>query len=110
LAKPTLICEKKISLIENTEGTCGAACWGHIFGGYDAAYYGYQWSEVYACDMFSLFEGAGVLNKELGARYRKVILEQGGQKDGKDLVAEFLGREPNSDAFLRKKGITVPKQ
>jgi len=95
----------RVSKVPNTPGTCGAACWGHIFGGYDASYYGYLWSEVYSCDMFSLFEEGGVFNTELGQRYRKVILEQGGNKDGGDLIREFLGREPNNKAFLRDLGL-----
>eukprot|EP01127_Copromyxa_protea_P005575 TRINITY_DN15476_c0_g1_i1.p1 TRINITY_DN15476_c0_g1~~TRINITY_DN15476_c0_g1_i1.p1 ORF type:complete len:692 (-),score=168.23 TRINITY_DN15476_c0_g1_i1:4-1953(-) len=97
----------KITKIPNTPGTCGAACWGHIFGGYDASYYGYLWSEVFSCDMFSLFEESSVFDKELGKRYRKVILEQGGTKDGGDLVREFLGRDPNNKAFLKDKGLHI---
>lgn len=95
----------KITKVLNTPGTNGAGAWGHIFGGYDASYYGYMWSEVYSCDMFSLFTEAGIMNKTLGERYRNVILKKGGTEDGMDLLKEFLGREPSADAFLKQKNI-----
>ena len=78
--------------------------WGHLFG-YDAGYYGYLWSHVFGDDMFTRFEGVGLLDPELGAEYRKKVLERGGSVDGDQLVRDFLGREPNSDAFLRGLGL-----
>ena len=80
--------------------------WGHLFG-YDARYYGYLWSHVFGDDMFTRFEDAGLLNPELGAEYRRTVLERGGSVDGDQLVRDFLGREPNSDAFLRGLGLEV---
>jgi thimet oligopeptidase len=77
---------------------------GHLFG-YDAGYYGYLWSRVFGDDMFTRFESAGVLDAATGADYRRKILERGGSVDGDVLVREFLGREPNSDAFLRELGL-----
>lgn len=87
------------------EGTHFQSGFGHLFG-YDAGYYGYLWSHVYGDDMYTRFEEAGPLNPEIGRHYRHVILEQGGAVDGMDLVREFLGREPNSAAFLRGLGLT----
>jgi thimet oligopeptidase len=81
------------------------AGFGHLMGGYDAAYYGYLWSQVYAQDMYSRFEREGLLNPKTGAEYRKVILESGNMQDAIDLIRRFLGREPNADAFYRTLGI-----
>lgn len=78
------------------------ATFGHLMGGYDAGYYGYLWSEVYAADMFSRFRERGVLNPELGLLYRRVILERGNMNSAVELLHEFLGREPNQQAFLKK--------
>lgn len=80
------------------------AGFGHLFG-YDAGYYGYLWSRVFADDMFTRFEEVGPLNEELGHAYRQTILEPGGADDGDVLVRRFLGREPNSDAFLKELGL-----
>ncbi|MFZ3229519.1 MAG: M3 family metallopeptidase [Pseudobdellovibrio sp.] len=78
------------------------ASFGHLMGGYDAGYYGYLWSEVYAQDMFTQFPEQNLLSPEVGARYRTNILEQGNMKQALDLLRNFLGREPNSDAFFKK--------
>ena len=58
-----------------------------------------------AQDMFSVFEANGILNPDIGLKYRRIILEKGGTVDPYELVKEFLGREPNSEAFLRSMGI-----
>ena len=55
--------------------------------------------------MFSIFEEKGVMNKEQGMRYREIILEKGGMEEPLALVKEFLGREPNSDAYLKNLGL-----
>ena len=89
-----------------TPGTHFQSGWGHLFG-YDARYYGYLWSHVFGDDMFTRFEEAGLLNADLGAEYRRTVLERGGSVDGDQLVRDFLGREPNSDAFLRGLGLEV---
>ncbi len=94
----------EITAFPYTPGTHFQSGWGHLFG-YDAGYYGYLWSHVFGDDMFTRFEGAGLLNADLGAEYRQKVLERGGSVDGDELVRDFLGREPNSDAFLRGLGL-----
>ena len=96
----------EITSFPYTPGTHFQSGWGHLFG-YDARYYGYLWSHVFGDDMFTRFEGAGLLNPELGREYRRTVLERGGSVDGDQLVRDFLGREPNSDAFLRGLGLEV---
>jgi len=73
--------------------------------GYGANYYGYLWSKVYAQDLFSVFEAHGVLDQATGVRYRKDILQEGAQEDEMIMLRHFLGREPNSAAFLKSLGI-----
>lgn len=93
---------REISGVEPIAGGHFAAGFGHLMGGYDAGYYGYLWSEVYAEDMFSRFKAKGLLNQTVGAEYRKKILEPGDMADGFELLRNFLGREPNSDSFFAK--------
>jgi len=94
----------EIGMFPPQPGTNGAAAFGHITGGYSAGYYGYLWSKVYSCDMFTLFKQHGVLNQELGRRYRDLILARGGSRDATDMIRDFLGREPNQIAFLEDIG------
>src|SRR6185437_6896109 len=49
---------KDVFLIPMAEGTHPEASFGHLMGGYDAGYYGYLWSKVYAQDMYSVFKAA----------------------------------------------------
>jgi thimet oligopeptidase len=88
--------------VKPVAGAHFAGTFGHLMGGYDAGYYGYLWSLVYATDMFTRFQDGGLLSPEVGADYRRVILENGNRKDAIDLLGEFLGRAPNSEAFFKK--------
>jgi Zn-dependent oligopeptidase len=97
-----------IAMIPMSPGTHPEASFGHLMG-YDAGYYGYLWSKVYAEDMFSRFKAEGVLNPALGRRYRTEILEKGSSRDEMESLKAFLGREPNEDAFLESIGLKAGK-
>lgn len=94
----------EMRIIPYVEGTHFQCAFGHL-NGYGSSYYGYMWSKVYAQDMFSVFEENGILDKETGIRYRDIILARGSSMDELELVKEFLGREPNNEAFLRELGL-----
>lgn len=94
----------EILLWEETPNTARVASFGHL-NGYAASYYGYAWSRVLAQDMFSVFKQEGVLKRETGLRFRHQVLEPGGSKDPMELVKDFLGREPNSQALVESLGI-----
>ena len=96
----------EITMLPPHEGTFALASFGHIMSGYDASYYGYMWAEVFGDDMFSRFEAEGVTNPEVGMDYRRKVIGRGGAWDADDMLVDFLGREPNNEAFLRKLGIS----
>lgn len=78
----------------------------HIFGGgYAAGYYSYKWAEVLSADAYSLFEENGVLNPEVGERFRSEILAAGGSRPALESFVAFRGREPNIEALLRHNGM-----
>ena len=81
------------------EGTMFPASFSHIASSYAAGYYGYMWSEVMALDMLSAFKG-NLLDRKVGARYLDTILSQGGQREPRDMVKAFLGRDPSNEAFF----------
>jgi thimet oligopeptidase len=95
---------KEIGTLDPLENTHWPAGFGHLMGGYDAGYYSYLWSKVYADDLFTRFKRDGLMNPQAGQAYRQLILEPGDTKDQMELMKQFLGREPNSDAFFELMG------
>lgn len=84
-----------------------AAGWSHM-GSYDAGYYSYLWSKVYALDMYTRFAG-NPLDATTGSEYRAVVLETGISKPPLEIIKRFIGREPSNAAFLKALGIdTLP--
>jgi oligopeptidase A len=80
----------------------------HIFaGGYAAGYYSYKWAEVLSSDAYGAFEEAGVLNPEVGARFRREVLAAGGSRPAIESFVAFRGRKPQIDALLRHNGMTA---
>eukprot|EP00466_Bigelowiella_natans_P005145 jgi/Bigna1/71630/fgenesh1_pg.16_\ len=97
---------KDLMGIDLIPGANPAASFAHLMGGYDARYYGYMWAEVFSADMFtSRFEKEGIMNPKVGMEYRSKIIGKGGTQDANILLKDFLGREPNEDAFLKQKGV-----
>ena len=82
------------------------AAFGHLLGGYDAAYYGYIWAEIIGDDLFSRFENEGVLSKLVGVDYKNKILMPGGTIPAETMVQNFLGRKWNDSAFLLQKNLS----
>lgn len=81
------------------------SAFGHLMGGYDSGYYGYLWSEVFACDMYYSKFKADPMNPVVGFEYKTKVIGPGGSRDAMDSLKEFLGREPSNDAFMEELGV-----
>jgi thimet oligopeptidase len=81
------------------------AGFGHLMGGYDAGYYGYLWSKVYAQDMFTRFQRQGFESPIAGAAYRQDILAPAQTYEPDQEVTKFLGHPMSPNAFYASLGI-----
>lgn len=96
------LCKKNIAFdLDNHK----YASFDHLMG-YGAKYYGYTWSKVFALDLFDTIKKYGLLNAVIGQKYIHDVLSRGGSQDPNVLLKNFLGREPNQNAFLRDMGLT----
>ena len=91
------------NLLPRVEGCCTATNFNHIFGGgYASGYYGYKWAEVLDADIFGRFKRDGIFNRETAARFRSEILSRGGTEHPATLFRNFMGREPDNNALLKR--------
>jgi thimet oligopeptidase len=69
--------------------------------GYSSNYYTYVLDKVIALDFFAQFDPQDPLGGAAGLRYRQAVLAPGATEPAAQLVRDFLGREPNLDAYQR---------
>ncbi|RKL47792.1 hypothetical protein BFJ72_g2023 [Fusarium proliferatum] len=77
----------------------GQASFAHPFRAYDAAYFTYALSKVYATDLWVSHFKADPMDKTTGLRYRKLVLQPGGSQPELKSLSNFLGREPSDKAY-----------
>ncbi len=94
------------NLLPRVEGCCTATNFNHIFGGgYASGYYGYKWAEVLDADIFSRFKHDGIFNADTAEAFRREILSRGGSEHPAVLFRNFMGRDPDTEALLRREGL-----
>ncbi|KAL6923116.1 hypothetical protein FSST1_000390 [Fusarium sambucinum] len=77
----------------------GQASFAHPFRGYDAAYFTYALSKVYATDLWVSHFKTDPMDMKTGLRYRQHVLQPGGSQPELKSLSNFLGREPNDEAY-----------
>ncbi|MCR5977092.1 M3 family peptidase [Gordonia jinghuaiqii] len=80
----------------------------HIFGGgYSAGYYSYIWSEVLDAETEQWFLSEGGLLRENGRRFAAATLSRGDSVDPLLAHEELIGRKPQVDPLLRRRGLAA---
>lgn len=92
--------ESKYAAYPHLPGTHFYANFGHL-NGYSSNYYTYQWSLAIATDLFSKFEEGGLRNTSIANDYRRKVLEAAGSKPATEFVADFLGRQFSTEAYIK---------
>ena len=85
------------------------ASFSHLFSssvGYAAGYYSYLWAEVLDADAFSRFKHEGIFERAVGRDFFELI-SKGDSEDPMDLFVAFMGRPPELDALLERKGLSA---
>lgn len=80
----------------------------HPFGGYAAGYNSYIYSEASALDCAERCKelaAEGKSLREVGAKYRKDILGNGGSQDFTNQLTNFLGRDVAIEPLLKARGL-----
>lgn len=98
---------EKYTTLPQIPGTHFCTSWYHLVIGYDAGFYGYGWSDVYAADVFEQMAHSsdGLLGATTGHRLRSFILGPCATRSGSEMLRAFLGRDPTAEAWCRRKGI-----
>jgi peptidyl-dipeptidase Dcp len=68
--------------------------------GYDGVMYGFLWAQALLEEILDRFRRAGPLSPEVGAAYRRLILEPGWAPDPMDRMRRFIGREPTIEPYV----------
>ncbi|MGE0560745.1 MAG: M3 family metallopeptidase [Flavobacteriales bacterium] len=99
---------KETQLTPIIENTCISTAFSHIFqGGYSSGYYSYKWAEVLDADAFDYFKEHGIFNTTIADKFKEFVLSKGGSEHPMDLYIKFRGKEPDSNALLKRAGLFV---
>lgn len=81
----------------------------HIFSSddYSAAYYSYLWADVITADAWQAFVEVGnPYDKNVSERLKKYVFSVGNTLDPAESYRLFRGRDPRTEALMKKRGFT----
>lgn len=91
--------QAEVSPFPYEEGTAFQANFGHLTG-YSSQYYGYQWALSLSKDLLQRFKDEGMMNPKVTEDWKEAVMARGSSKKAYALLEDFLGREPNQDAYF----------
>ncbi len=93
----------RCSVLPKFKGYSMYTSFDHVFaGGYAAGYYSYIWAEILEADVFLKMKKMGILKRKTGLGYAHKVLAPGAKKEGMAIFRDFMGRNPDVGAFIRK--------
>jgi oligopeptidase A len=96
----------KYGIWERDENYKMYASFGHIFGGWYAAwYYSYMWAEIIEADIFARIKEQWMFKREVWQHFVSTLLWQWTRKKARELFFDFMWREVSDDAFMQRKGL-----
>lgn len=104
LDKITLDFVNKIWIFERWNYYKSYATFSHIFWGWYAAwYYSYMRAEILEAQAWEYIKLNGIFNPEIWEKFISTILWQGSRKDAKELFKDFVWKEVDASAFMKRK-------
>ena len=67
---------------------------------YNSKYYVYLWSKVFAMDIMEKIKNNS-FSREIGKKFKEILLRPGGSQEPKILLRSFLEKEPSIRPFLQ---------
>ena len=64
--------------------------------------YQHHRAQTYSCDLWSTGFEQDPMDPVQGRRFRYTVLQPGGSKAEMDILRDFLGREPDTNAFVKE--------
>lgn len=104
LDKKVLDFVNELSLFKKDENYKQYASFNHIFGWwYSAWYYSYMWAELLEADVFERIKEMWMFDKATWDKFVSTILGQWSKKPANELFKDFMWRDLDNTAFMKRK-------
>jgi Zn-dependent oligopeptidase len=104
LDEKTLELSNKFWIFKRKENYKMYCTFNHIFGwGYAAWYYSYMWAEILEADIFEKIKEMWMFKRETWEKFLETVLGQWTKKPARELFFDFMWREVNNKAFMKRK-------